>query len=159
MQADGQEDPKNGLPKSTQQIRQKLKKGDSATLWEAVNIAKGNPSYSIPEIIETETGQTFLGDERPQAFADYFEDKVKNIALSTKIPENPDVGSKRMTVENAFFFSHKKVLQTMMSLKSKKCHGYDNIPLLVLKDGAELLATPFTKLFGTIYQTKEIPDQ
>jgi hypothetical protein len=91
-------------------IRQKLKKGDSATLWEAVNIAKGNPSYSIPEIIEAETGQTFLGDERPQAFADYNEDKVKNIALSTKIPENPDVGSKRMTVENAFFLFTQKSL-------------------------------------------------
>jgi hypothetical protein len=140
-------------------IRQKLKKGDSGTLWEAVNIARGNPSNSIPEIIEAETGQKFSGDERPQAFADYFEDKVNNIAISTKIPENPDVGSRKLTVENAFFFSHKKVLQTMMSLKSKKCHGYDNIPLLVLKDGAEVLATPFTKLFGTIYQTKEIPDQ
>jgi hypothetical protein len=30
-------------------IRQKIKKGDSATLWEAVNIAKGNPSNGIPE--------------------------------------------------------------------------------------------------------------
>jgi hypothetical protein len=32
----------------------------------------------------------------------------------------------------------------MISLKSKKCHVYDNILLLVLTDGAELIATPFT---------------
>jgi hypothetical protein len=60
-------------------IRQKLKKGDSATLWEAVNIAKGNPSNGIPEIIVTQAGQMFSGEERPQAFADYFQEKVNNI--------------------------------------------------------------------------------
>jgi hypothetical protein len=47
----------------------------------------------------------------------------------------------------------------MVSLKSKKCHGYDNISLIVLKDGAEVLASPFTKLFAKIYETKELPDQ
>jgi hypothetical protein len=47
----------------------------------------------------------------------------------------------------------------MNSLKSKKCYGYNNIPLLVLKDGAEVLASPLSKLFEKIYQTKEIPDQ
>ena len=47
----------------------------------------------------------------------------------------------------------------MTSLKSKKCHGNDNIPLIVLKDGAEVLASPFTKFFEKIYQTKELPDQ
>jgi hypothetical protein len=46
----------------------------------------------------------------------------------------------------------------MISLKSKKCHGYDNVPLMVLKDGAEVLALPFTKLFEKIYQTN-VPDQ
>ncbi len=34
-------------------VRQKLKRGDSATLWEAVNIAKGNPSNGIPELMVT----------------------------------------------------------------------------------------------------------
>jgi hypothetical protein len=48
-----------------------------------------------------------------------------------------------------------EVLQTMLSLKSKKCYGYDNVPLLVLKDGAEVLASPFTELFEKIYQTKQ----
>jgi sarcosine oxidase/L-pipecolate oxidase len=47
----------------------------------------------------------------------------------------------------------------MTSLKSNNCHRYDNIPLVVLKDGAEVLASPFSKLFAKIYQTKELPDQ
>jgi hypothetical protein len=47
----------------------------------------------------------------------------------------------------------------MTSLKSNNCHSYDNIPLVVLKDGAEVLASPFSKLFAKIYQTKELPDQ
>jgi hypothetical protein len=62
-------------------------------------------------------------------------------------------------VENEPFFTYPKVLQTMLSLKSKKCYGYDNVPLLVLKDGAEVLASPFTELFEKIYQTKQLPDQ
>ena len=85
-------------------IRQKIRKGDSATLWEAVNIAKGNPSSGISETIVTQSGQTFSGEERPQAFADYFQEKVKNIANETLIPENPDHGADRVAVGNEFFF-------------------------------------------------------
>jgi hypothetical protein len=77
----------------------------------------------------------------------------------TLIPDNPDYGVKKLTVMSEFFFSYNQVLQTMNSLKNKKCHGYDNIPLVVLKDGAEVLALPFSKLFEKIYQTKELPDQ
>jgi hypothetical protein len=138
---------------------QKLKKGDSATLWEAVNIAKGNPSNGIPEVIITQTGQKFSGKDRPQAFADHFQEKVKKTVNETLIPDNPDYGVKRLTVRSEFFFSYNQVLQTMNSLKSKKCYGYDNVPLIVLKDGAEVLALPFSKLFEKIYQTKELPDQ
>jgi hypothetical protein len=75
------------------------------------------------------------------------------------IPNHPDLGHNKVTVLNGSFFSYNNVLQTMVSLKNKKCHGYDNIPLVVLKDGAKILASPFTKLFEKIYETKEIPDQ
>jgi hypothetical protein len=150
---------KMDLQNQRNKIRQKIKKGDSATLWEAVNIAKGNPSNGIPEVLITPAGQTFSGEERPQAFADYFQEKVKTIANETSIPDSPDYGVNKVTVESEFFFPYEKVLQTMVSLKSKKCHGYDNIPLIVLKDGAEVLASPFTKLFAKIYETKKLPDQ
>jgi hypothetical protein len=101
----------------------------------------------------------FSGEERPQAFADYFQEKVNNILNETLIPDVPDCGTNKVTVENANFFSYEKVLQTMITLKSKKCFGYDNIPLLVLKDGAEVLASPYSILFEKVYQTKELPDQ
>jgi hypothetical protein len=77
----------------------------------------------------------------------------------TLIPDNPDYGTNKVTVTNEFFFSYNQVLQTMNSLKSKKCYGYNNVPLLVLKDGADVLASPLSQLFEKIYQTKEIPDQ
>ena len=140
-------------------IRQKLKKGDSATLWEAVRIAKGNPSNNIPQTIITNTGQRYVGEERSQAFADYFMDKVNKIKNETTIPDNPDLGTRKIKVDSSFFFSYERVFQTMQSLKNKKCYGYDNIPLMVLKDGAQILAAPFTKLFEKIYQTGELPDQ
>ena len=140
-------------------IRQKLKKGDSAALWEAVNLAKNNPSNSIPHFILSENGEVISGEERPQAFANYFEEKVKKIARDTIILNNPYMGVKRLDIGNECFFTKEKVLEVMRTLKSKKCHGYDNVPLLVLKDGAEILAEPFSVLFMKIYETKQIPDQ
>ena len=77
----------------------------------------------------------------------------------TLIPVNPDCGINKVTVENVNFFSSEKVLQAMIALKGKKCYGFDNIPLLVLRDGAEVLASPYSKLFDKVYQTKELPDQ
>jgi hypothetical protein len=47
----------------------------------------------------------------------------------------------------------------MITLKNKKCFGCDNIPLLVLKDGAEVLVSPYSILFKKVYQTKKLPDQ
>ena len=72
--------------------------------------------------------------------------RLKNIMDETLIPDNPDYGTKKVTVTNEFFFSYNQVLQTMNSLKSKKCYGYDNVPLLVLIDGAEVFASPLSKL-------------
>ena len=77
----------------------------------------------------------------------------------TLIPDNPDCCINKLTVENVNFFSYEKVLQAMTALKGKKCYRYDNIPLLVLKDGAEVLASPYSKLFEKAYQTKELADQ
>jgi hypothetical protein len=79
MQKNGQADKTFILSKSANKLRQKLKRGDSATLWEAVIIAKGNPSNGVPEIIVTQAGQMFSEEERPQAFADCFQQKVNNI--------------------------------------------------------------------------------
>jgi hypothetical protein len=84
---------------------------------------------------------------------------VNNILNDILIPDNSDCGINKVTVENVNFFSFEKVLQAMIALKGKKCYGYDNIPLLVLKDGAEVLALPYSKLFEKVYQTKELPDQ
>ena len=112
-------------------IRQKLKKGDSATLWEAVNTAKGVPPNGVPDTIITETGKMISGDDRPQAFADYFEDKVKNIVNATLIPNNPDLGTNKVTTSSTPFLSYETVLSTMKSLRGKKCFGYDNVPLLI----------------------------
>ena len=84
-------------------IRQKIRKGDSSTLWEAINIAKVNLLSGISEVIVMQSVQTFLGEEWPQAFVDYFQEKVNNIANETLIPGNPKV-----TVGNEFCFQYKK---------------------------------------------------
>jgi hypothetical protein len=50
-------------------------------------------------VVITPAGQTFLGEEWPQAFADYFQEKVKTIANETSIPESPDYGVNKVTME------------------------------------------------------------
>jgi hypothetical protein len=46
----------------------------------------------------------FSGEERPQAFADYFQEIVNNILNETIIPDAPDCGTNKVTIENANFF-------------------------------------------------------
>ena len=51
------------------------------------------------------------------------------------------------------------VKECILSLKSKKCEGFDRIPVCILVDAEELLLPPLTTLFKLIYEQKTIPDQ
>jgi hypothetical protein len=52
-----------------------------------------------------------------------------------------------------------KVAECLNELKTKNCEGYDRIPMRILKDGASILRSPLSALFGRIYEKKEIPEQ
>ena len=50
-------------------------------------------------------------------------------------------------------------VKMMLTLKSKRCEGYDRIPVCVLADARECLLEPMTQLFQKIYETKTLPEQ
>jgi hypothetical protein len=62
-------------------IRQMIKKGDSAALWEAVNIEKRNPSNGIPEEVFAQTVHKFSREEWPQAFADFLQNRLRILKI------------------------------------------------------------------------------
>ena len=47
----------------------------------------------------------------------------------------------------------------MNELSSKKCEGFDRIPVCVLYDARETLLLPMSLLFNDIYHTCKIPEQ
>ena len=53
----------------------------------------------------------------------------------------------------------KDVKECLESLSSKKCEGFDRIPVCVIKDCSNLLLYPLFELLNKIYHTGSIPDQ
>jgi hypothetical protein len=57
------------------------------------------------------------------------------------------------------FFKIHQVRAMMMELKDKKCYGYKNIPVKIIRDGVDFLAPVFCKLLNLIYDQKVIPEK
>ena len=51
------------------------------------------------------------------------------------------------------------VEECMLSLKNKKCEGFDRIPVNILVDARDVLLDPMFELFDKIYKTKLLPKQ
>ena len=65
----------------------KLLIGNSKSLWDATRIAMDKECIDIPE--QVHNGQyTYKNEDIPEAFANYFMDKVETIAQSTVIDED-----------------------------------------------------------------------
>ena len=53
---------------------------------------------------------------------------------------NVSNGKKLTNSQNKNFFTYEAVWKALQDLKSKRSYGFDNIPTIVLKDGADVLA-------------------
>ena len=51
------------------------------------------------------------------------------------------------------------VKECMLALESKKCEGFDRIPLCIIANAHDILLDPMADLFNKIYLTGAIPDQ
>ena len=90
----------------------------------------------------------------------FFNKKINKIVEETSVSENVFNGVKKLTEDNEpIAISEEIVLKVFESLKEKNCHGFDRIPLRILRDGAVPLSKPYTILFKTIISQCNIPEQ
>ena len=98
-------------------------------------------------------------NDQANCFANYFFEKVNSIKNSLVVNDQVYNGKNKLIVGDRFFMNQNDVKECLLSLKSKKCEGFDRIPVCVLVDAEELLLPPLTTLFKLIYEQKTIPDQ
>ena len=68
-------------------VRRGIKPGNSKTLWDAVNLAKNCNIETIPESL-TLNNIKLNPNDRAQAFANFFKEKVQTIVDSSQISNN-----------------------------------------------------------------------
>ena len=145
------------LSKSSK-IRQKIVPGDNTSLWSAVKLAKNQPANSIPKNLYC-NNRPVNENESPNCFADFFRDKVQSLKETLNVSDTVYNGRNKIIVCDRFFMNERDVKECIMSLKPKKCEGFDRIPVSVIVDACDILLPPLTTLFRLIYAQKTIPDQ
>ena len=139
-------------------VRRVIIPGNTKSLWTAVNIAKDLNNEAIPTPLFN-NGNEINPPQIPEAFADYFDTKIKSALAETQIRDNVYNGKRKVISESKMFMSSNDILECLKSLKIKNCEGYDRIPQRILKDGADHLIAPLTGLFNLIYYTNKLPEQ
>ena len=73
--------------KTKNKIRDKIKPGNSKSLWDAVKIAKNTNIPPLPQSM-TLNDVTIDSANLPDAFANYFKEKVSNIVMEQTIDDS-----------------------------------------------------------------------
>ena len=139
-------------------IRRSLVPGNSKSLWNAVNLAKDINPNVIPENM-SDNGISIDPSGLSDAFAEFFDKKVKSIVETCRVNDNVYNGTRKVDGLESNFMTTKHVHDALNSIKIKNCEGYDRIPQRILIEGSEILLPPIAKLFELIYEQKSIPQQ
>ena len=139
-------------------VRRSIIPGNSGSLWKAVKAARDVNSSELPDKMYL-NGILIEEKELPDAFANFFDTKIKNIASEITIENDVYNGKRIVEAEDKMFMTRDNIRECIMSLKPKNSEGYDRIPQRILLDGMEILLSPLTKLFEQIYNQKTVPDQ
>jgi len=140
-------------------IRRMILEGGAQGLWQGYKLAEDKPRESLPSSMFCSTNEFSSDASKAQAFANFFTDKVKKITTETGVKPDIDNGPQRVQCESMNFFTTENVTKAMCGLKNKRCYGYDNIPVTILKDGAALLSPVYCKLLNLIYEQKTVPEK
>ena len=98
-------------------------------------------------------------DNLPEAFAEFFKNKVENILTETMIDDSIYNGRQKIIPDETCFMSKEDITECFKTLKLKNTEGYDRIPQRILKDGIDHLIQPYYILMNKIYNQKTIPEQ
>ena len=99
-------------------VRRSLVPGNSKSLWNAVNHAKDINNNNIPSTMRL-GGINIEESNRSNAFAEFFDEKVKKIVLSCKVDNNVYSGQQKMNCLNDNFMTLENVSIAMKSIKIK----------------------------------------
>ena len=127
-------------------------------LWRAIKVAKNLNQDTIPLNL-THGGLPIEVNNRANAFATFFKEKITTHVVRARVSPNVYNGSNKIMVLNRNFMLPKDIKECMLTLQSKKCEGFDQIPLCVITDARDILLDPMADLFSKIYLTGAIPDQ
>ena len=119
-------------------------------LWKAVKVAKNLNIDSIPSNL-TLDGIPIATHETANAFAKFFNEKVMSHANNTKVDPGVYNGKNKLIVPDKNFMQYNDVKECMLTLKNKRCEGYDRIPVCILADARENLYDPLAQLFSKIF--------
>jgi hypothetical protein len=146
--------------KQRNKIRENISSGNQRSLWEAVKIAKNVPQARIPSVIKDGNKLAETPGDQAQMFADFFFNKTRKIVEETLVSPTVFNGSKKLEDDHeVIIIKEDDVCKVFTSLKEKNCHGFDRIPLRILRDGAMVLSSPYTKLFTAIISQCKVPEQ
>ena len=140
-------------------IRNKILQGGAKGLWEGYRIATDRQSEHIPPELIQDGLSVSSAQDKADLFAQVFKAKVQDITENTVLDPDVSNGKKLTDSENKNFFTYEAVRKALQDLKSKRSYGFDNIPTIVLKDGADVLARPLYELLTMIYEQKMVPEQ
>ena len=139
-------------------IKKQTNMGKPEGLWKAVKIAKNEPCNNLPAIL-TLNNIPVNDTDLPNAFSDYFHNKINTMRQNLAICPNVYNGKCKLIVDSKFFMSESDVDLAMSTLKSKNCEGFDRIPVKILYDARVILKKTLAALFEKIYHENTIPEQ
>jgi hypothetical protein len=131
---------------------------NTKSLWKAVKVARNINVNTIPDKLCI-NGTQIKDSEKAEAFATFFDEKIKSVLNTVNIKEDHYNGNTIVNSEDKMFMDKIAIIEVMKSLKPKNSEGFDRIPQRILLDGIEHLILPFEKLFSHIYKSRKVPDQ
>ena len=137
-------------------VNVKINRGRSATvgptvnIWKAVNLAKNVNVNSIPKNL-TRGGVPVAEGTVAESFANFFRDKIGDNVSKTNVNSNAVYNGKcKLIVQNRNFMQKSDIKACMNVLNTKKCEGFDRIPVCILADAKAVLLDNLTGLFQKI---------
>ena len=93
------------------------------------------------------------------AFGKFFSTKVRTLLDKTRISPNVYNGKNKLIVQDRNFMTKNDVKECLYSINSKRCEGFDPIPVNIICDARDVLLDPYSVLFEKIYSSGKLPEQ
>ena len=87
-------------------------------MWNAVNASKDVGSTPLPNVMSF-AGNVVSGNELSQCFADFFDQKVKEIVGNVRVDAAVYNGERIVTAIDSMFMSRQDIIQCMVNIKVK----------------------------------------